>query len=151
MSVVLYETPAPKIARIILNRPERRNAQDTELLYALNDAFDRAAHDEEIAVIVLAANGPHFSAGHDLREPDPYGALGEHETVGTVSGFTRPGAEGLMAREEEIYPRRGMRHQPAQTLPGNRHPLRQIPPGCSATVQVAVIDIWLRPLARTTS
>ncbi|MGI8334358.1 enoyl-CoA hydratase [Actinomadura scrupuli] len=103
MSVVLYETPIPKVARITLNRPERRNAQDTELLYALNDAFDRAAHDEEIAVIVLAAGGPHFSAGHDLREDDPYGALHGYDTVGTGCGFTRAGAEGLMAREEEIY------------------------------------------------
>lgn len=103
MSAVLYETPIPKVARITLNRAERRNAQDTGLLYALNDAFDRAAHDEEIAVIVLAAGGPHFSAGHDLREDDPYGALHEHDTVGTGCGFTRAGAEGLMAREEEIY------------------------------------------------
>ncbi|MET7397066.1 enoyl-CoA hydratase [Dactylosporangium sp. NPDC005572] len=101
--VIRYETPIPKVARIVLARPERRNAQDTDLLYALNDAFDRAAHDEEIAVIVLAADGPHFSAGHDLREDDPFGALDRHRTVGTSSGFQRAAAEGLMAREEEIY------------------------------------------------
>ncbi|WP_238009176.1 enoyl-CoA hydratase [Dactylosporangium sp. AC04546] len=101
--VIRYETPIPKVARIVLARPERRNAQDTGLLYALNDAFDRAAHDEEIAVIVLAADGPHFSAGHDLREDDPFGALDRHRTVGTSTGFQRAGAEGLMAREEEIY------------------------------------------------
>ena len=67
---VLYETPAEHVARIVLNRPETRNAQDTKLLYALNAAFDRAAQDDTVKVIILAANGPHFSSGHDLREPN---------------------------------------------------------------------------------
>jgi enoyl-CoA hydratase len=103
VSPVSYEVPVPRVARITLDRPERRNAQDTGLLYALNDAFDRAAHDDEIVVIVLAARGPHFSAGHDLREADPLGALTRFGTVGTGGGFTGPGASGVMAREEEIY------------------------------------------------
>ena len=66
--IILYETPAEHIARIVLNRPEARNAQDTRMLYELNDAFDIAAQDDNIKVIILAANGPHFSSGHDLRE-----------------------------------------------------------------------------------
>ena len=65
---VVYETPGPRIARIVLNRPDARNAQDTRMLYELNDAFDRAAQDNDIRVIILAAAGPHFSAGHDVRE-----------------------------------------------------------------------------------
>lgn len=100
---IQYETPAPKVARITLNRPEARNAQDTRLLYELNDAFDKASRDDDISVIILAANGPHFSSGHDLREPDPIGSLAEFETVGTWCGFTCAGAEGWMAREKELY------------------------------------------------
>lgn len=100
---VLYETPAPRVARIVLNRPEARNAQDTALLYELNDAFDKAAQDDEIHVIVLAANGPHFSAGHDLREPDILAAMDTHATVGTWCGWGCAGAEAQMAREKEIY------------------------------------------------
>ena len=46
-TAILYEQPAPHVARILLNRPEARNAQDTRLLYALNDAFDRAAQDPD--------------------------------------------------------------------------------------------------------
>ena len=65
----------PDIARIILNRPETRNAQDTAFLYALNEAFDRAALDDSVKVIVLSANGPHFSSGHDLREIDGHGNM----------------------------------------------------------------------------
>lgn len=100
---VTYEVPADRVARISLNRPEARNAQDTKLLYELNDAFDMAARDDAISVIVLAANGPHFSSGHDLREADPIGSLGKYETVGTWCGFSCEGAEGWMAREKELY------------------------------------------------
>ena len=100
---ILYETPAEHIARILLNRPETRNAQDTRLLYELNDAFDIAAQDNTIKVIILAANGPHFSSGHDLREQDPYRKMADFRTVGTWCGFTCAGAEAQMAREKEIY------------------------------------------------
>ena len=36
------------------------------MTYELNAAFDRAAHDDSIKVIIVGAEGPHFSAGHDL-------------------------------------------------------------------------------------
>ncbi|MFD8248216.1 enoyl-CoA hydratase [Nocardia sp. NPDC059691] len=101
--LVRYDDSTPRIARIVLNRPDARNAQNTELLYALNDAFDRAARDEGIHVVVLAAEGPHFSSGHDLREHDWRANMGLRTPVGTWAGFGSPGAEGLMAREEEIY------------------------------------------------
>ena len=42
-AVIRYEVPLPKVARITLDRADTRNAQDTRLLYELNDAFDRAA------------------------------------------------------------------------------------------------------------
>jgi len=100
---ILYETPAEHVARIVLNRPDTRNAQDTRLLYELNSAFDRAAQDDEIKVIILAANGPHFSSGHDLREVNAAETMSEFATVGTWCGFTCAGAEKQMAREKEIY------------------------------------------------
>ena len=73
------------------------------MLYELNDAFDIAAQDDSIKVIILAANGPHFSSGHDLREQDSYQNMAEFRTVGTWCGFTCAGAEAQMAREKEIY------------------------------------------------
>lgn len=100
---ILYETPAPRVARIVLNRPDARNAQDTRLLYELNDAFDLAAQDDDISVIILAANGPHFSSGHDLREYNATATMQEHDTVGTWCGFSCAGAEAQFAREKEIY------------------------------------------------
>ena len=56
------------VARITLDRADVRNAQDKAMLYELNDAFDLAAQDDEVKVVVLAANGPHFSSGHDLAD-----------------------------------------------------------------------------------
>jgi enoyl-CoA hydratase len=100
---LIYDVPEPAIARITLNKPNMANAQDTALLYELNDAFDHAAHDDDIRVIILAANGKHFSAGHDLSETDGHGAMRTHETVAPVCGFGCAGAEAQMAREEEIY------------------------------------------------
>jgi enoyl-CoA hydratase len=91
---ILYETSTPGIARIILNRPETRNAQDTAFLYALNEAFDRAALDDGVKVIVLSANGPHFSSGHDLREADGHGNMKKHDTVGTWGSMSASASAG---------------------------------------------------------
>jgi enoyl-CoA hydratase len=98
---VTYETPAPKIAKITLNRPEMRNAQGWQMTYDLNGAFDFAAQDEEVKVIILAAAGPDFNSGHDLSgEAKP---LADYDTVGTWGEFAAKGAEGPYGREKEIY------------------------------------------------
>ncbi len=62
---ILYEV-TDKVAVITLNRPQRANAQTMEMLDDLDAAWDRAARDDEAKVIVLRANGKHFSSGHDL-------------------------------------------------------------------------------------
>ena len=100
---IVYETPAPRVARILLTRVESRNAQDTHLLYELNDAFDRAAQDDGIRVIVLGANGPHFSSGHDLRETEHLKNWQAHRRVGTWCGMSCGGAEPIMSREKELF------------------------------------------------
>lgn len=97
---IRYETPAESVARITLARPEMRNAQNITLLYELNAAFDRAAHDETIKVIVLAADDPHFSSGHDLSADR---TMPDVPPVTPWGGFDAPGAEGRQAREEEYY------------------------------------------------
>ncbi|WP_188527175.1 enoyl-CoA hydratase [Sinisalibacter lacisalsi] len=56
------------IARLTLNNPRALNALSDEMLDALAAEFDRLADDETIRVVVLAANGKAFSAGHDLKE-----------------------------------------------------------------------------------
>lgn len=65
-SVIEYEV-SERIATITLNRPEAANAQTPALLDELDGAWRRAAEDPEVRVIVLQANGKHFSAGHDIK------------------------------------------------------------------------------------
>src|SRR5215813_2614841 len=65
--LVLRET-SDTIAILTLNRPEARNSLSAAMIVALGEAFDAIAHDRTVRAVVLAANGPAFSAGHDLKE-----------------------------------------------------------------------------------
>ena len=55
-----------EIVRIILNRPEARNAQNRGMLVELNDAFLAAEADDKVRVVILSGEGLMFSSGHDL-------------------------------------------------------------------------------------
>jgi enoyl-CoA hydratase len=100
---LIYEEPEPGIARIWLNRAEKRNAQDTKLLDELNRAFMRAVENVDVKAIILAAKGPHFSAGHDLRETNPREAMRDRQLVGSWKDNDWSGVEGHYSREKEIY------------------------------------------------
>jgi enoyl-CoA hydratase len=76
-----------RVARLILDRPRYRNAQSRLLLEELDDAFERAAEDDGVGVIVLMGAGDSFSAGHDLGTPEE---LADREA--------RPYEEGLRGR-----------------------------------------------------
>jgi enoyl-CoA hydratase/carnithine racemase len=56
------------VARLTLDRPARRNALSRDLLVQLETTLARIAQDPDVRVVVLAANGPAFCAGHDLGE-----------------------------------------------------------------------------------
>jgi enoyl-CoA hydratase len=98
---VRYDVPAERVARITLARAEMANAQNYLMISEVNEAFDVAARDDEIRCIVLAADGKHFSSGHDLADLDP--DMDELHTIGTQCHFDADGAEGYMAREAEMY------------------------------------------------
>ena len=55
-----------KIVRILLNRPETRNAQNRGMLVELDDAFRGAEKDDNVRVVILGGVGPMFSSGHDI-------------------------------------------------------------------------------------
>jgi enoyl-CoA hydratase len=100
---IIVERPDPRVARIVMNRPEARNAQNLQMTYDLNAAFDHAVQDDQVRVIILAGNGPHFSAGHDLRPGAKNAAGVDFPPVGSWGGFAEPNAHGRFAREQEIY------------------------------------------------
>ncbi|WP_323763998.1 enoyl-CoA hydratase [Marinovum sp.] len=105
-----YETDTPvtystenQVAWLMMNRARFNNAQNSQMTYALDDAFQRAVNDPEVKAIVLGGEGKHFSAGHDIGTPGrdvdsafPRRLLWEDHT-------TKPGAEYLYTREHEQY------------------------------------------------
>ncbi|MEV1292973.1 enoyl-CoA hydratase [Pseudonocardia sp. NPDC049635] len=99
-SYIRSERPAPGIHRIVLARAEKRNAQNPTLLYQLDAALTFAATDQEVKVVVLAADGPDFSSGHDLSAPFAMPCA----PVATLEGaFDAPAAEGHFAFECEAF------------------------------------------------
>ena len=64
---LLVESDAP-VAVVTMNRPDRRNALSVELMRELIDCFTSLSKSSEIRAVILAARGPAFSSGHDLRE-----------------------------------------------------------------------------------
>jgi enoyl-CoA hydratase/carnithine racemase len=65
---VVTDRPAAHVVRLTLNRPDSFNALSSEMMTALSGALKQVADDPACRVVVLAASGRAFSAGHDLRE-----------------------------------------------------------------------------------
>lgn len=80
LQTVKYEVDG-SVATITMNRPDAANAQNSQLIDDLAAAFALADGDDEVRVVVLAGEGKHFSAGHDLKElvqdPDEWARMRE--------------------------------------------------------------------------
>jgi enoyl-CoA hydratase len=104
---LLYETlDDGLIARITLNRPEARNAQNRGMLVELNDAFLRAEADDQVRVVILCGAGPMFSSGHDLGSKvsqEEYTPGPKQHPTRAINGGTRKGAEALMLQEWHYF------------------------------------------------
>jgi enoyl-CoA hydratase len=90
---IRYDVDGP-VCTITMNRPEVANAQDSQLLDELDAAFDRADEDDDVRVVILAGEGKHFSAGHDLKQlltkSDPWAEM-------------RDTPEGKLRHEQVMY------------------------------------------------
>jgi enoyl-CoA hydratase/carnithine racemase len=104
---VHYEThDEGTIARITLNRPEARNAQNRGMLVELHDAFLRAEADDQVRVVILCGAGPLFSAGHDMGSKvsmEEYAPGPNQHPTRLINGATRKGAEGFMLQEWHYF------------------------------------------------
>ena len=65
---VLLREDRDGITTLTLNRPQQMNLLTSDMLAALQSAFDAIAKDPSVRVVVLAATGKGFCAGHDLKE-----------------------------------------------------------------------------------
>jgi enoyl-CoA hydratase len=107
---IVYETDEPvryevieQVAWLMMNRPTFNNAQNSQMTYALDAAFQRAVNDSAVRAIVLGGEGKHFSAGHDIGTPGR-DVTRSFERVHLLPDHTdKPAAEFLYTREQEVY------------------------------------------------
>ncbi|MHB8466562.1 MAG: enoyl-CoA hydratase [Acidimicrobiales bacterium] len=104
---VTYETlDEGTIARIMLNRPDSRNAQHRGLLVELDEAFLAAEADDQVRVVILGGTGTMFSSGHDMGSPESLAERSDgpdrHPTMDSHGG-TRKGAENRMLQEWHFF------------------------------------------------
>lgn len=99
---ILYEV-VDGVAWITMNRPSFNNAQNGQMTYALDDAFQRATNDDAVKCIVLAGNGKHFSAGHDIGTPGRDLHFEFDKRLMFAPHTNKPAAELLYTREQEQY------------------------------------------------
>ena len=107
---IVYETETPvryevvdAVAWITMDRPSFNNAQNGQMTYALDDAFQRATNDDAVRCIVLAGEGKHFSAGHDIGTPGRDLHHDFERRLGFGRHVNKPAAELLYTREQEQY------------------------------------------------
>jgi enoyl-CoA hydratase len=90
------------IVRIMLDRPDARNAQNRGLLVELDEAFLRAEADDQCRVVILGGTGPLFSSGHDMGSKVAMEEYQSHPSM-VINGGTRVGAEKMMLQEWHYY------------------------------------------------
>lgn len=107
--LIRYEQPADGVARIMIARTDKYNAINPQMIFEINDAFNRALADKSVKVIILGADGKHFSAGHDIADTvEQYqAAVAAHAatngSIGHWSDFEAEGTHGWYAAEKEAY------------------------------------------------
>ena len=95
-----------RIVRILLNRPESRNAQNRGMLVELDEAFLAAEADDEVRVVILGGEGLMFSSGHDMGSKvslEEYAPGPNQHPTRTINGGTREGAENRMLQEWHYF------------------------------------------------
>lgn len=100
--LVVRDDPAPLVARVTLNRPDKRNALNASLRREVLAAVHEADGDPNVSVVILRGEGPDFCAGYDL---DP-GGDGEHYGgLGAGPGrFQRAVVDGWLSLTELAVP-----------------------------------------------
>jgi enoyl-CoA hydratase len=103
-SYVLVDAPAPHVARVTLNRPERRNAMAFDVMVPLRETLEQVSRDNDVRVVVLTGAGDAFCSGADLENPG---------RIPDVDGLTKPGValRSMELLEAVVLTMRAM-HQP---------------------------------------
>lgn len=87
--VVLLDRPAPHVARLLINRPDKRNAIDLAVRQALIDAIDALCEQADVRALVFGGAGGVFSAGGDLPSMVGLNEQGARERLQHIHGLCR--------------------------------------------------------------
>ena len=102
MSKLVLSETRNRVRWITINRPERRNALDSETIFSLKDALGEAARDSDSRVLVLTGAGGAFCSGADLRagrsEARPPGDVMEDGFNGVIPRDLEPAQAGHCGR-----------------------------------------------------
>ena len=125
---VLFEQDGA-VARVRMNRPEKRNALSLDHMRELISCFKAIGENKESSVVVLGGEGPGFCAGHDLaemigRDPEFYRRTFDvcTDLMTTIQAIPQPviaRVDGVATAAGDLRPRRRLRGGPL------RHPRRQ--------------------------
>ena len=99
---ILYEAK-DGIAWVTLNRPDFHNVQNSQMTYALDDAFQKAVDDDSVKCIVLKSDAKHFTAGHDIGSPGRDYHNSFESRLMWYDHANKAGAEKAYIREQEVY------------------------------------------------
>ncbi len=100
--LVEVERPAPAVARVLLNRPEARNAIDVAMARALREALDDVSADDGVRAVVLAGAGPTFSAGGDIRAMAEAGSAGREALLRDVTRHYHAAVAAIAAMQKPV-------------------------------------------------
>ena len=93
-NIVITKVNERGIAEVILNRPERNNAYNSEMIIELIKSFEALYKNKSVRVVIIKGNGKHFQAGADLQWLKEIGNLSQKENV-EVSRKTASAIKGL--------------------------------------------------------
>ena len=86
-----------KLCILTINRISKNNAFDNHLLAEMHKQLDTAINNPAVRVIILKANGKHFSAGADLAWMQSMAEFSEAETAGNIQARSGEGRNGCRA------------------------------------------------------
>ena len=98
MTLVLTEDRGP-VRHVVLNRPEKRNALNADVVLALRDALEAARVDTAVRCVVIRGNGPMFSSGMDFKD-----LAGVAADPANLRAFRRPILDAWNLCEEMLKP-----------------------------------------------
>ena len=80
-SIVITNVDERGVAEVILNRPERNNAYNGEMISELIKSFTALNEDQDVRVVLLKGNGKHFQGGADLEWLKEIGNLDQEDNI----------------------------------------------------------------------